>query len=186
MSVLADGDESNSCDNDLLPPYHCLVSRSDSWSRPAGGNPFRVDAGVPGSRPGSSLRGGGLSRESKVSSGQTKRAGHRVKLAFATSSNVQQRSGAARSTAKATPGRPRLAGPGPRSTCRGPPEVRRAAGVHGLGQNIRGPSAWPASASATRRLRNHAKKIIAKSYAGNLHVRIERGMGDGPAMAPRP
>jgi hypothetical protein len=51
MTVLADGDESNSCDNDLLPPYHCLVSRSDSWSRPAGGNPVPADAGVPGSRP---------------------------------------------------------------------------------------------------------------------------------------
>jgi hypothetical protein len=43
-----------------------------------------------------------------------------------------------------------------------------------------------AAPSATRRQRNHVRKIIAKPYVGNPHVRIERGMGDGPAQAPRP
>jgi hypothetical protein len=68
--------------------------------------PSRQTRECPVAGPGSSLRGGGLSEESKISSGRTKRAGHRVKLAFATSSNVQRRSGAAQGTAKATPGRP--------------------------------------------------------------------------------
>src|SRR6185312_7568426 len=34
-----------------------------------------------------------------------------------------------------------------------------------------------AAPSATRRLRNHVKKIIGKPCAGKPHARIERGMG---------
>lgn len=158
MPILADSDESNSCDNDLLPPYHCLVRRSDSWSRPAGGNPVRADAAVPGSGPRFVAEPRRAERESKVSFGGSKRAGHRGKLMLATSANVQQRSRAAQGTAKATPGRPWSAVNPP-----GPPKVRRAAHVHGLGQDRRGPAAWPASPSATEG-RNHTKKIIAKSY----------------------
>jgi RNA-directed DNA polymerase len=41
--------------------------------------------------------------------------------------------------------------------------------------------------SATRRLRNHVKKIIGKPCAGKPHARIERGMGNGSApRTPRP
>ena len=43
-----------------------------------------------------------------------------------------------------------------------------------------------AAGSVIRRRRNHAQKIIGKPYAGKPHVRIERGMGNGPATAPRP
>ena len=43
-----------------------------------------------------------------------------------------------------------------------------------------------AAPSATRRLRNHVKKIIGKPCAGKPHARIERGMGKRAAAAPRP
>lgn len=36
-----------------------------------------------------------------------------------------------------------------------------------------------AAPSATRRLRNHVKKIIGKPCAGKPHARIERGTGKG-------
>jgi hypothetical protein len=41
--------------------------RPESWSRLAGESPVRVGTGVPGSRPGLSLRGGGLSGASRAS-----------------------------------------------------------------------------------------------------------------------
>lgn len=61
-------------------------------------------------------------------------------------------------------------------------------GVLKAGPGLRVETAFTGSAapSATRRQRNHVKKIIAKPYAGTPHVRIERGMGNGPAQAPRP
>jgi len=42
------------------------------------------------------------------------------------------------------------------------------------------------SPSAIQGQRNHAQKIIGKPYAGEPHVRIERGIGNGPAQAPLP
>ena len=92
--------------------------------------------------PGSSLSRGGLSGSRKSHlEGASARA---IALMLATSANVQQRSRAAQGTAKATPGRPWSAVNPP-----GPPKVRRAAHVHGSGQDRRGPAAWPASPSAT-------------------------------------
>ena len=43
-----------------------------------------------------------------------------------------------------------------------------------------------AAPSATRRQRNHVKKIIGKPYAGKPHVRIERGMGKPGSAHLRP
>jgi len=79
--------------------------------------------------------------------------------------NVQRWSGADHGTAKATPGRPWSAvslpdprGYGGRVTCAwfGPEQER--------------PVCLACVTVRYGRLRSHVKKIIAKSYAGNLHV----------------
>jgi hypothetical protein len=159
MPVLADSDESNSCDNDLLPPYHCLVRRSDSWSRPAGGNPVRADAAVPGSGPRFVAEPRRAERESKVSFGGSKRAGHR-----ANACDLGKRTAEEPSRSGHGEGHPGQA------LVRGQP-ARSAQGTEGgtctwLGPGQERPGRLACVTVRYRRPRDHTKKIIAKSYVG--------------------